>query len=161
MKTILIASLCAFWAASFSLASVDAIGIGVAEGIVAAGALAVVQSLVAMLFAWCGICAVLGERQKDGVVQNLARLAVAGAAIVFAAMVVAGESAMSGGSSVTAQFAALGVTYLVMKAEMVHDLSPRSPVRMEDPARQMARSAARGTVLAHLSGRRVTAENDA
>jgi len=160
MKTILIASLCAFWAVSFSLACVHAIGVGVAEGDIGAAALAVVQSLVAMLFAWCGVSAVLGERRKDGVVQNLARLAVAGAAIALAAMVLVGESAMSGGS-VAAQFAALGVTYLVMKAEMVHDLSPLSPVRMEDPARQMARSAASGTVLAHLSGRRVTAENDA
>lgn len=159
MKTILIASLCAFWAVTFSLACMRAIGVGVEAGAVEIGALAVILALVAMLFVWCAVCTVFGERRSAGEVQNLVRLAVAGAVIAFAAMAVVGESAISG-ESVAAQFAALGITYLVMKAEAVREAKPQA-AEAGDPIRRMARGAARGTVLSRLSRRGVTAENDA
>lgn len=160
MKTILIASLCAFWAATYSVGCGRAIGIGAVDGAVETGALAIAQALVAVLFVWCGVCAVLGQRSARGDVLDVARLAFAGATVVSAAMVVSGVGPISTGS-LTAQLAALGVTYLVVRAEAAALGVPQQATQPGDTARLLALGAVHGTLLARRSRRGVTAENDA
>lgn len=154
MQKILITSLAAYWTVVFAVGACGVAGLsaGIHAPDLFATAMAVAQSLVALLFLWTAFAA-LGHRDEG--VDDVARLALSAAVLVSGAVAV--EQAVVAGSSTpgaasTMQLAALAATYLVIRAEAA-ERKPRSVDYSSAVARRLAIGAAHGSMLSRLSRR--------
>lgn len=143
VRKILLVSLSVHWTVVFALSALSAAP-AEAGPLLPAAALAIGYGLAAALFLWAALAAWGGERCDE-----IAALAVASAALVLAASVavsgIAGAAAM--------QVAALGVTWLVIRAEASHEPAPPPADRSGEVARRLALGAAHGSMLSRLSQR--------
>lgn len=159
MQRILITSLSVHWTIMFALA---AFRIGAAAaGAPAAAALAGAHALVAMLFLWMGV-SVWGAAQ--GGTDRIVRSVIAAAVLVLAIATLAGgggDEPLSSAANAT-QLAALGVTYLVGRAEEAAIAGEqRGTAQLSGAfARRLAVAAAHGAMLARLSKRDTPADRN-
>ena len=150
MRTILTTSLSVHWMAVFLLLALAAAPSG-DEPLAVAAALATGHALVAALFLWTAIAAWGGGRCDE----------VAGLALGVAALVLAMAAALDGAPGGAAmQLAALGVTWLVIRALAAAESEPPAVDWSGEVARRLALGAAHGSMLSRLS-RRGPAEDEA
>lgn len=143
VRKILVASLSVHWMVIFALAAFSAAPEG-AGPLLTPALLATGYGLVATLFLWTAIAAWGGSRCDE-----IAALAVAVAALVLAAAV--SISGMEGATAM--QIAALGATYLVIRAEAQTEPPPATIDWSGEMARRLALGAAHGSMLSRLSQR--------
>ena len=152
MQRILITNLSVHWTIVFAFAAFQAAGIHEQQPVFAA-TLAVANALAATIFVWMAFTA-WGREAVE--IEAVARLALSVAALVLAGglLVEWASGAVPSLMLAATQIAALGVTYLVARAD---DEPAKIAAGTEDLsgafARRLALSAAHGSMLTRLSRR--------
>lgn len=147
MRKILLVSLSVHWTVVFALSAFSAAP-AVAGPLLPAAVLATGHGLAAALFLWTALTA-WGEGRCD----EIAAVAVAVAALALAASVVASGTVPGIGDVAAMQIAALGATWLVIRAEAQHQPEPPVFDWSGEVARRLALGAAHGSMLSRLSRR--------
>lgn len=139
---------------AMALLGVSAEPAGALQGAPLAAFLSVAFAMVALLFAWMLVAALVAE-DADG--EPIARRAFAGAAGVLSLVLIVGAAEGASGAlpAVAVTLAALMGSYLAVRAEH-RAVAERQPAEGDDvrsAARMMAAEAAHNSMLTRLTGR--------